>query len=89
MLLDEPLKAVWGIDMKQKEMFKFYIRRVYRHLGTFLKWCVFAAIVGLVVGGFSTLFVYMGFFNIKMIRGQIWYYLPSMQRRSCRSVWHR
>lgn len=58
MLLDEPLKAVWGIDMKQKEMFKFYIRRVYRHLGTFLKWCVFAAIVGLVVGGFSTLFAY-------------------------------
>ena len=60
----EPLHIVienemaWRNSMRQKEMFKFYIRRVYRHLGTFLKWCVFASVVGLVVGGFSTLFAY-------------------------------
>lgn len=44
--------------MRQKEMFKFYIRRLYRNVYTLLKWCIFASIVGLVVGGFSTLFAY-------------------------------
>lgn len=44
--------------MRQKEMLKFYIRRIYRNIRTFLKWCIFASIVGLVVGGFSTLFAY-------------------------------
>lgn len=44
--------------MRQKEMIKFYIRRCYRNVHTFLKWGIFSAIVGLVVGGFSTLFAY-------------------------------
>lgn len=44
--------------MRQKEMIKFFIRRLYRNIHTLLKWCIFASIVGLVVGGFSTLFAY-------------------------------
>ena len=44
--------------IKQKEMIRFYIRRLHRNMHTFLKWCIFASIVGLVVGGFSTLFAY-------------------------------
>lgn len=45
--------------MKQKEMYKFYLRRLYRNMYTFVKWAVFSAIVGVVVGGFSTLFAYL------------------------------
>lgn len=44
--------------MRQKEMLKFYIRRLRRNMTLFLKWCIFSTIVGLVVGGFSTLFAY-------------------------------
>lgn len=44
--------------MRQKEMFKFYVRRLRRNITLFLKWCIFSTIVGLVVGGFSTLFAY-------------------------------
>lgn len=44
--------------MKQKEMYKFYIRRLYRNIRTFLKWGIFSSIVGFIVGGFSTLFAF-------------------------------
>lgn len=44
--------------MKQKEMFKFYIRRIYRNISTFIRWGIFSTIVGLVVGAFSTLFAF-------------------------------
>ena len=39
-------------------MVKFYERRIRRNILLFLRWCIFSAIVGLVVGGFSTLFAY-------------------------------
>lgn len=51
--------------MRQKEMIKFYIRRCYRNIKTFLRWGTFSAITGLVVGGFSTLFA----FCLKMVTG--------------------
>lgn len=44
--------------MKQKEMYKFYFRRLYRNIVNFIKWGVISSIVGLVVGGFSTLFAF-------------------------------
>lgn len=44
--------------MREKEMLKFYFRRVYHNLATFLRWGIFSSIVGVVVGGFSTLFAY-------------------------------
>ncbi|RKI38178.1 chloride channel protein [bacterium D16-51] len=44
--------------MKQMEMVKFYERRIRRNILLFFKWCIFSTIVGLVVGGFSTLFAY-------------------------------
>ncbi len=44
--------------MKQKEMYKFYLRRLYRNLRTFLKWGIFSSVVGIVVGAFSTLFAF-------------------------------
>lgn len=44
--------------MRQKEMYKFYIRRLFRNIRTFLKWSIFSSIVGFVVGGFSTLFAF-------------------------------
>ncbi len=44
--------------MKQKEMFKFYMRRIRRNFLLFMRWCIFSTIVGLVVGSFSTLFAY-------------------------------
>lgn len=42
--------------MRQREMMKFYFRRIYYNVRTFIKWGVFSTITGLVVGGFSTLF---------------------------------
>lgn len=44
--------------MKRKEMYKFYIRRLYHNIKLFLRWSIFSSVVGLVVGGFSTLFAY-------------------------------
>lgn len=44
--------------MKRKEMYKFYVRRVYRNFLTFTKWGIFSSIVGLVVGAVSTLFAW-------------------------------
>lgn len=44
--------------MKRAEMYKFYIRRIVRNFTLFLKWGIFSAFVGVVVGGFSTLFAF-------------------------------
>ena len=44
--------------MKQKEMIKFYWRRLRRNVQLFVKWCIFSTVVGGVVGGFSTLFAF-------------------------------
>lgn len=44
--------------MKQKEMYKFYFRRFYRNIFNFVKWGCISCVVGLVVGGFSTLFAF-------------------------------
>lgn len=44
--------------MRQKEMYKFYARRIYRNFMTFLKWGIFSVIVGGLVGIVSTLFAY-------------------------------
>lgn len=42
--------------MRQKEMLKFYFRRIYHNIKTFLKWGIFSSLTGLIVGAFSTLF---------------------------------
>ncbi len=44
--------------MRQKEMIKFYVRRIQRNLVTFCKWGIFSVFTGLIVGAFSTLFAY-------------------------------
>lgn len=43
--------------MKSAEMIKFYFGRILHNVKVFVKWSVFSAITGLVVGSFSTLFV--------------------------------
>lgn len=42
--------------MRQKEMIKFYFRRICHNIRTFLKWGIFSSVTGLIVGAFSTLF---------------------------------
>lgn len=42
--------------LRQKEMIKFYFRRIYHNIKTFLRWGIFSAIIGFVVGAFSILF---------------------------------
>lgn len=42
--------------MRQKEMIKFYFRRIFNNIKTFLRWGIFSALTGLIVGIFSTLF---------------------------------
>ena len=44
--------------MRQKEMYKFYIRRMGRNFMTFLKWGIFSVIAGGTVGLVSTFFAY-------------------------------
>ena len=44
--------------MKKYQMIKFYISRIYKNIYRFIRWGVFSAIVGIVVGSFSTLFAY-------------------------------
>lgn len=44
--------------MKRAEMYKFYIRHLYRSIKNFLKWGIFSSVVGVVVGAFSTLFAF-------------------------------
>lgn len=42
--------------MRQKEMIKFYFRRISHNMKLFLRWGLFSALTGLIVGVFSTLF---------------------------------
>lgn len=42
--------------MRQKEMIKFYFRRIINNMKTFLRWGIFSSLTGLIVGAFSTLF---------------------------------
>lgn len=44
--------------MRQKEMYKFYLRRVGRNFITFMRWGIFSVIVGGTVGLVSTFFAY-------------------------------
>ena len=44
--------------MKKYQMIKFYISRIYKNIYRFIRWGIFSAIVGIVVGSFSTLFAY-------------------------------
>ena len=42
--------------MRQKEMVKFYFRRIINNIKTFIRWGIFSSLTGLIVGAFSTLF---------------------------------
>lgn len=42
--------------MRQKELVKFYFRRICHNMKTFVRWGIFSGLTGLIVGAFSTLF---------------------------------
>lgn len=44
--------------MRRIEMYKFYIRRIIRNFMLFSKWAIFSVFIGIVIGGFSTLFAF-------------------------------
>lgn len=44
--------------MKRLKLIRFYIGRIGRNLGVFIRWGIFSTFVGLFVGAFSTLFAF-------------------------------